>query len=58
MEQLHKHRDRCQVNVPAVRMGMELAAAAREEHDIQKAMGSRPNSTELLPGQAEEKSDS
>ena len=62
MEQLHKHRDRCQVNVPAVRMGMELAAAAREEHDIQKAieasLGSRPNSTELLPGQAEEKSDS
>ena len=50
MEQLHKHRDRCQnqaVVVPALRMGMEIAAAAREEHDIQKAieasLDSEPN---------------
>ena len=45
-------------------MGMELAAAAREEHDIQKAIEASLGSplpgpsTELLPGQAEEKSDS
>ena len=59
MEQLHKHRDRCQnqaVVVPALRMGMEIAAAAREEHDIQKAIeASLGPKTELLPEQLEEK---